>query len=159
MKLVNLKYAMAAMAAITCAAAPVAAQAQRGWRHQTVVVREWQPVSIRGIADRAERQSNSLRATFERNFDRYNYNRRFLGDQAKKRIQRMDENMEDFRRAVDDHRPWSGRDELNRAIRNARDVERLFDDNPRLRSDLRGKWMDLRDSLNELARIYRTPRV
>lgn len=169
-KIFDTRLLIAALSIVGCTAAPVIGQAQyrntdvrysqdRRWdgnwqNRRPQPNRQWRAVDIKSLADRAERTSNSLRAAFERDFRRYDLDRLDPAENAKAKIQRMDENMERFRRAVDSRRPWSGRDELQRAISYAQDVRQLFARHPRIHETIRGHWSRLRDDLNRLADIY-----
>ena len=116
--------------------------------------RAWQ---VRGVIDRTERESNALRASFERDFRRYDLDRLPRFDAAKRDIQRMDEAFERLRAVADDRKPRAGVRELQTTIERARTVDRLFVRNPNIRDTVRYQWRDLRGDINNLARIYDVP--
>ncbi len=130
---------------------PSTASAQRGWRndrHPAVARRDW---VVRPLVVRTERESNAFRAWFERSS--------FRRDSGLKRnIQNMDEALERLRSKASDSRPGLGRDELNRALAQARIVDRKV--SPRRQGRVANReWNDLRRTLNDLARVYGVGRV
>jgi hypothetical protein len=157
----NARILLAAFVVVGAVAAPIAAEAQ--WRNNGRYDRQWNRVprtsSIRALVDRAERESNSFRADFERTYDRRDLNRYGRGDDARRAIQRLDESFERLRSEVDDRNPRRGRDEAQAVVRYAREVERLFDRNRGFHSTVRGDWNRLRASINLIARYYDLPAV
>ena len=135
---------------------PTAAQAQFRTRRGDTYSRPY-PASrdwvVRPSVVRAERESNAFRAWFERNYARLRLRRdrddRFL----KSDVQSMDEAMERLRGRASDGRPGAGRDELQDALGHARTIDREIFRNRDARFTYR-EWLDLRDTLNGLARLY-----
>jgi hypothetical protein len=102
-------------------------------------------------------------------------------DQLRPRVQRLDEAFERLRRDVERNSARSGRDEADRVIRAANEVDRIFPDQdygwrynsrynraervPNYRnSNRRGqriseRWADLRRDINSIARAYNLPEV
>ncbi len=154
-KKIALSLATAVVASV--ALAPATAEAQvytrRGDAYDRPVPRRGGDWVVRPLVDRAERQSNAFRHWYEKT-----YSRRHLGRDADARdfkhdIQRLDEAMERVRAKADDHRPGIGRDELRTAIVRAREIDREIGRDRDTRFTYR-EWSDLRDTLNDLARLY-----
>jgi len=59
---------------------------------------------------------------------------------------------------VDDRRPNRGRDEMQRAMESAREIDRFFA-RGRAMGGLRDEWRELKQDLNQLARFYNLGRV
>lgn len=155
----SIKMALAAMTIFGAMTVPMSAQAQwrRGddWQQRRGPGRRnWEYRAIKTLGDRTERESNAVRATFETDFNHFHWNRRPMMVDAKRTIQRMDESMEGFRRAVDSRHPWSGRDELQNAIANAREVRSFMDRNRDVSRAVRDHWRNFRENMNQLADWY-----
>ncbi|AIE84152.1 hypothetical protein [Fimbriimonas ginsengisoli] len=149
----NFRTALAVVVVAGAVAAPISANAQfrGGWWNEHRRVVAWH---VRDLVDRTERESNSLRATFERDFDRYDLDRYNRADRAKDRIQRLDESLERLRRIADDRTPRAGREEMREVLSRARVVDEIFERNHGIHRLVRGQWARLRRDLNELARLY-----
>lgn len=136
----------------------LSSEAQAQGRRRGPVVRRPAVVrsnaQVRTLVDRAERNSNALRNSFERDFNRYNLNRIPVGERAKQNVQQLDESFERLRDVADDRNVINGRDEMRKVVREAEDVDRIFSRNRQIASTVRGQWNRLRDDINQLARIY-----
>ena len=123
---------------------PAEARAQSGRRYRPVPVR--QDRAVRPLVVRTERESNAFRAWFARS--------PYRREKALKRnIQNMDESLERLRSRASDGRPGVGRDELNRALNQARVIDVRIA--PRRQGYVVNReWNDLRRTLNDLARVY-----
>lgn len=146
------------------AAAPISAHAQyrdRDWRNNNG---SRDPYYGRGnnygrnISDlvaRAERASNDFRADYESNGRRYDY--RFRGNQddnARTRIQRMDEALEQLRRSGSDVRNSRSRSYAATAYENARALNRIFDRNDVFNRQTESRWNRIYDLVSEVARAF-----
>ncbi len=112
------------------------------------------------LAKRAERESNSFRAWFERNYSRRQLGRERDNRWLKNEIQSLDEAMERVRRKADDRRPARGRGELEDAMDHARRIDRelVFNGDRDTRFTV-PEWIDLRLTLDRLARVYGVRRI
>jgi len=151
----NLAFTLIAfcVASVTLLPADANAQFRRRWpeyRRPVPTNRDW---VVRPLVNDAERESNSFRAWFERNYSRLHLGRERDSRWLKHEIQEMDEAMERLRARADDHRPGIGREDLVDAIAHARriDSEILRDRDTRFTYR---EWTDLRRTLNDLARLY-----
>lgn len=109
---------------------------------------------VRTLIDRTERESNALRNSFERDYNRYNLNRLPAGERAKENVQQLDQAFERLRDVADDKNVAKGRNEMQRVVREAQDVDRIFTNHREISSVVRGQWNNLRGDINQLARIY-----
>lgn len=144
----NAKF-LAAVAFCGCFAAPMSAQAQN----------RWNPNDVRDMIDRTERESNTLRHTFEKDFDRYQLGPINRAERAKDRIQKLDESFERLRFVADEASPRHGRKPMRDIVRYGNDVNRIFLRHPEIRETVRGQWWSLRDDINALARIFHVPTI
>jgi hypothetical protein len=151
----NLAITLAAIsvAGVTLLPADANAQFRRRspeYRRPVPANRDW---VVRPLVNDAERESNSFRAWFERNYSRLHLGRERDSRWLKHEIQEMDESMERLRSRADDNRPGIGREDLVDAIAHARkiDGEILRDRDTRFTYR---EWTDLRRTLNDLARLY-----
>ena len=142
--------ALAAAAAALPASAQVRTRRGGGEYRPLPPRRDWQ---VRPAVDRAERQSNAFRHWYEKVYARRGFHRDGDARDFKHDIQDMDEAMERLRHKADDRRPGVGRGELQDALRHARDIDREIGRDRDTRFTYR-EWQDLRDTLNDLARIY-----
>ncbi len=154
----NLAITLAAVCVASMALLPADANAQfrhRRPEYRVPANRDW---VVRPLVNDAERESNSFRAWFERNYSREHLGRDRDNRWLKHEIQSMDEAMERLRARADDNRPGIGREDLVDAISHARrvDDEILKDRDTRFTY---GEWTDLRRTLNDLARLYEVPGV
>lgn len=111
--------------------------------------------SVEALARRAERESNSFRAWFERNYDRRRLGRDHDNRWLKHEIQELDEAMERVRSRADDRRPERGRSQVEDALEHARRIDRelIFDRDRDTRFTV-PEWIELRMTLDRLARVY-----
>lgn len=152
----NVRILLATMLVAGAIVTPVAAQAQ--WRnHGRAWARPVRVSGIRGFIDVAERESNSFRANFERLYDRRDLDRYRSASQAKRSIQELDESFERLRAEVDDRNPRRGRDEAAAMLREAQDVQNLFERNRGFHTTVAGGWQRLRLAINDIARFYDLP--
>ena len=114
---------------------------------------------IRTLITRTERESNALRNSFERGYNQYNLGRIPAGERAKENVQQLDQAFERLRDVADDQNVARGRNEMQRVVREAEDVDRIFNNNRQIASVVRGQWNDLRADINQLARIYGVPGI
>ena len=115
--------------------------------------------SIESLAKRTERESNAFRAWFERNYDARRLGRSRDNRWLKNEIQNLDEAMERVRRRADDRRPDRGRKDFEDAMGHARRVDReLIFDNDRDTRFTNRPWVELRLTLDRLARVYNVRR-
>lgn len=140
----------------------------------------WQ---IRNLVDQAERSSNAFRDAVEKR-DRQtnsknrrgNNNQERFFDELAPRVRSLDEAMEALRRAADNNRLRSGRDEMTTVLDRARSVDRFFNGNTfgngngygngngngnrrnqytyTRSNNLDARWQDLRRDINAMANAY-----
>lgn len=151
---------LAALVAAGLALLPASANAQfrtrrDGDRPHTVVVRNDGDV-LRFIA-RSERQSNAFRSWFERNYKKLRLGKDRDNRWLKGQIQDLDEAMERLRKRTVDGRPMSrygnDREQMQDALNHARNIDREIFRERDTRFTYR-EWLDLRDTMNDLARLY-----
>lgn len=118
--------------------------------------RRW---SVESQVRQAERQSNAFRAWFERNYSRRRLGREHDNRWLKNEIQNLDEAMERLRGKADDNRPNQGRAQIEDALAHARRIDRelIFDRDRDTRFTI-PEWVDLRVTLDGLARTYNVRR-
>lgn len=111
--------------------------------------------SVEALTKRAERESNSFRAWFERNYDKRRLGRERDNRWLKNEIQNLDEAMERARSRADDRRPERARGAVEKALDSARRIDRelIFDRDRDTRFTV-PEWVDLRLTLDRLARVY-----
>lgn len=147
-----------ALAAVLLGAGFAASEAQAQVRRgRPGVVRKAPLSSLRGLVDRTERESNALRNSFERDYNKYRLNRLPAGERAKENVQELDESFERLRGEVDDRNPARGRDEMRKVLRQAEDVDTIFGNHPEIVAVVRGQWRTLREDINRLAQHYGLP--
>lgn len=155
----SLVFTLAAVFAASLALAPASALAQfrtrrdDGYRDDRRDDRR----DLRGLVVDAERQSNAFRAWFERNYDRRRLGREHDNRWLKGEIQDLDETMERLRgRAGDRDR---ARDLVGEAMDHARRIDRelVLGGDRDTRFTVR-EWVDLRLTLDSLARAYNVRR-
>lgn len=156
----NLAISLAAVCVASVALLPADANAQfwhrrQEFRHPVPGNRDW---VVRPLVNDAERESNSFRAWFEKNYSREHLGRDRDNRWLKHEIQSMDEAMERLRARADDNRPGIGREDLVDAISHARRVDDEILKDRDTRFTYR-EWADLRRTLNDLARLYEVPGV
>ncbi len=149
----NLAIALAAISVAGFTLIPTPASAQ-GWRREyrrpIPVNRDW---VVRPLVNDAERESNSFRAWFERDYSRLHLGRERDNRWLKHEIQSMDEAMERLRARADDRRPGIGKEDLIDAIGHARKIDNEIYRDRDTRFTV-NEWSDLRRTLNDLARLY-----
>ena len=115
--------------------------------------------SIETLARRTERESNAFREWFERNYRSRRLGRSRDNRWLKGEIQSLDEAMERVRSHADDRRPERGRSDVEDAMDHARRIDReLIFDNDRDTRFTNRPWVDLRLTLDRLARAYNVRR-
>lgn len=156
----NLTLAIAALAVVG-AALPSTASAQVDTRRDRWDRYDYRPGRgdrrdwvVRPLVVRVERESNSFRAWFEKNYDRRRLGRERDNRWLKNEIQGMDEALERLRSRASDSRPGIGREQLEDALNHARRIDDEIGRDRDTRFTLR-EWDDLRHSLDDLARLYR----
>lgn len=111
--------------------------------------------SIESLARRTERDSNSFRAWFERNYSRRRLGRERDNRWLKHEIQELDEAMERVRAKADDRNRDRGRRDFENAMDHARRIDReLIFDNDRDTRFTVPEWIDFRRTLDDLARAW-----
>lgn len=183
----NLKSLIVAAMACTCIASGMAQGYGNGRNHRNdqdsrFGQRDWRR-DLRLIVDRTERESNSFRAYFERNFRSNGHEPRYdRGDMhpehqgrdgqmsLKDAIQNLDEDMERVRREIDRHRDSRYARSLVDDIQgHSNDVDRRMgrvgdwysfggSGGPRSwrydRSDLSRRWSRLRDDIRDMSNYF-----
>lgn len=111
--------------------------------------------SIETLARRTERDSNSFRAWFERNYSRRRLGRERDNRWLKREIQQLDEAMERVRAKADDRNRDRGLRDFEDAMDHARRIDReLIFDNDRDTRFTTPEWVQFRRTLDDLARAY-----
>jgi hypothetical protein len=110
---------------------------------------------IETLARRTERDSNSFRAWFERNYSRRRLGRERDNRWLKHEIQELDEAMERVRGKADDRNRDRGLRDFENAMDHARRIDReLIFDNDRDTRFTVPEWIQFRRTLDDLARAY-----
>lgn len=149
--------ALALLVAVSGALAlsPDASAQARRWRPAPKRVVVWHPDrNLRTIIDRTERESNALRNSFERDYNKYRLNRLPAGERAKENVQEMDQAFERLRGFADDANPARAREQMRAVVRQSNDVDTIFGNHPEITAFVRGQWRNLREDINRLAHIY-----
>lgn len=115
--------------------------------------------SLEALARRTERESNAFRDWFERNYRSRRLGRSQDNRWLKNEIQQLDEAMERTRRRADDRNPDRGRRDFQDAMDHARRIDReLIFDNDRDTRFTNRPWVELRLTMDRLARIWNVRR-
>lgn len=115
--------------------------------------------SIETLAKRTERESNAFRDWFERQYRNRRLGRDRDGRSLKAEVQDLDEAMERVRRRADGN-STRGRKDFEDAMAHARRIDRelVFERDRDTRFTTR-EWIDLRLTLDSLARAYGVRRI
>lgn len=124
--------------------------------------RDRRDYDIESLARRTERESNSFRDWFERNYSRRRLGRERDNRWLKNEIQEMDEALERVRRRADNRHPERGRSDMQDAMEHARRIDRELVVDGVLGGVGRDRdtrftvpeWIDFRRTLDDLARAY-----
>ena len=167
----NLAIALAALAVAGLSFLPADARAQidtrrDGDRYDRTRPRNWdrdrddrRGPSVETLARRTERASNAFRDWFERQYRDRRLGRDPDGRSLKAEVQGLDEAMERVRRRADGD-STRGRHDFEEAMDHARRIDRalVFERDRDTRFTTR-EWIDLRLTLDDLARAYGVRRI
>jgi hypothetical protein len=114
---------------------------------------------VEALIKRVEVQSDALRRQVDRTLDRSALDGTNREDRINDQMKDLENELDSLRREFDRTDSWwETRRDVDDAMREARDMQRLIATNRALRP-IRGSWNALRRNLNELARAYGVPRI
>jgi hypothetical protein len=139
------------------ATSPIIAEAQRGSSYRS---QRNNSAQLDRLIDRVEQSSNSFREAFERALRDGELPGAERRDDIRRRVQRLDERLEDLRSEFDrDDRRREARTAVTAVLNEARPINNIMSQRRRISPAVMSRWVRLRADLNALAREYRMARL
>jgi hypothetical protein len=136
-------------------ALPCTASAQQIIRH-----RYTNAVSVRALIHDVERESNSFREVYEHRYHEIFLSNWRRSDNTRTAIQNLDRTLEKVqRRNSSGEKPKYIRDDVEKAIGFASEINAKFRHPDEVLGTMTGEWARLKESINDLATLYDLPGV